>query len=101
MSRLSSMGRFLLLSGAAAMLAAACGGTNAGSPSLSPVDVGTGSLVGAGATFPAPFYTKACADYTSKYPHVTINSQAVGYRAGADPVPDSTVDFATSEGPWC
>ncbi len=99
MSRLSSMGRLLLLSGAAAMLAAACGGTNAGSPSLSPVDVGTGSLVGAGATFPAPFYTKAFADYTAKYPQVTINYQAVGSGAGIKQFQAKTVDFGASDVP--
>ena len=99
MFRLSSMGRFLLLSGAAAMLAAACGGTNAGSPSPSPVDVGSGSLVGAGATFPAPFYTKAFADYSAKYPQVTVNYQAVGSGAGIKQFQAKTVDFGASDVP--
>src|SRR5258708_17304702 len=93
MSRLSSMGRLLLLSGAAAMLAAACGGTNAGSPSLSPGDVGTGSLVGAGATFPAPLYTKAFADSTAKHPQVTINYHARGPAAGIKQLQAKTHDF--------
>ncbi|TMC51373.1 MAG: phosphate ABC transporter substrate-binding protein PstS [Chloroflexi bacterium] len=99
MFRLSMMGRFLLLGGAAAMLAAACGGTNASSPSPSPADVGSGSLVGAGATFPGPFYTKAFADYSAKYPQVTINYQAVGSGAGIKQFQAKTVDFGASDVP--
>src|SRR5690242_21158426 len=83
MLRFSSLGRLLLVTGAAAMLAAACGGSpSTGSATPSPVDVGQGSLTGAGATFPGPFYTKAFADYSAKYPQVTVNYQAVGSGAG-------------------
>jgi phosphate transport system substrate-binding protein len=99
MFRFSSMGRFLLLSGAAAMLAAACGGSAAGSPSPSPADVGQGSLVGAGATFPGPFYTKAFADYTASYPAVTINYQPVGSGGGIQQFIKKTVDFGASDVP--
>jgi phosphate transport system substrate-binding protein len=81
------------------MLAAACGGSNAGSPSPSPVDVGSGSLIGAGATFPGPFYTKAFADYTAKYPGVTINYQPVGSGGGIQQFIKKTVDFGASDVP--
>jgi phosphate transport system substrate-binding protein len=98
MLRLSSIGRSLLVTGAAAMLAVACGGAN--SPgSASPVDVGAGSLVGAGATFPAPFYQKAFADYSTKYSQVTVNYQAVGSGAGIKQFCAKTVDFGASDVP--
>jgi len=42
------VGRALLVGVAAAVFAAACGDTGAGSASPAPVDVGSGSLTGAG-----------------------------------------------------
>ena len=63
----SSSVRFLLVAGIAAMVATACGGSPSASTSPS-ADVGSGALTGAGATFPGPFYTKAFADYSAKYP---------------------------------
>ena len=71
MFRVGTIGRLALVGVAAAMVATACG--DAGTASPSPADVGSGSLTGAGATFPAPFYQKAFYDYTAKYPQVTIN----------------------------
>ena len=99
MLRLSSIGRLVLIAGAAAMVAAACGGNSAGGPSPSQVDVGSGSLVGAGATFPAPFYQKAFADYSAKYPQVTVNYQPVGSGAGIKQFQAKTVDFGASDVP--
>src|SRR5690348_2730639 len=100
MLRFSSLGRLLLVTGAAAMLAAACGGSpSTGSATPSPADVGSGSLTGAGATFPGPFYTKAFADYAAKYPQVTINYQAVGSGAGIAQFEAKTVDFGASDVP--
>src|SRR5690242_225320 len=100
MLRLSSIGRLLLVTGAAAMLAAACGGSGStAGTSPSPVDVGSGSLTGAGATFPGPFYLKAFADYSAKYPQVTINYQAVGSGAGIAQFQAKTVDFGASDVP--
>src|ERR1700731_3963142 len=90
-------GRALLVGIAAAMFAAACGGSGTGSPA--PVDVGTGSLTGAGATFPAPFYQKAFYDYTAKYPQVTVNYQPVGSGAGIQQFIKKTVDFGASDVP--
>src|SRR5467141_195080 len=93
------VGRALLVGVAAAVFAAACGDTGAGSASPAPVDVGSGSLTGAGATFPAPFYTKAFFDYTTKYPQVTVNYQAVGSGAGISQFQKGTVDFGASDVP--
>src|SRR5260370_20622829 len=82
------------------MLAAACGGTNGtGSASPSQADVGSGSLTGAGATFPGPFYLKAFADYAARYPQVSINYQAVGSGARIAQFQAQTVDFVASDGP--
>jgi phosphate transport system substrate-binding protein len=100
MLRLSSIGRLVLMTGAAAMLAAACGGTNnTGGASPATVDVGQGSLTGAGSTFVAPFYTKAFADYSARFPQVTVNYQAVGSGAGIAQFQAKTVDFGASDVP--
>jgi phosphate transport system substrate-binding protein len=96
MLRVSSTVRFLLLAATAAMVAAACGGST-GTPAAT--DVGKGSLTGAGATFPGPFYNKAFADYSIKYPQVTVNYQAVGSGAGIKQFQAKTVDFGASDVP--
>ena len=44
MFRLSSIGRFFIIGGVAAMVVTACGGTNNAATSPTPVDVGSGSL---------------------------------------------------------
>ncbi len=98
MFRLSSIGRFLLISGVAAMVVSACGGSGTGGASPS-ADVGSGSLTGAGATFPAPFYQTAFFDYTAKYPQVTVNYQPVGSGAGIQQFIKNTVDFGASDVP--
>jgi phosphate transport system substrate-binding protein len=93
------MGRALLAGIAAAMFAAACGGTGTGSASATPVDVGSGSLTGTGATFPAPFYQKAFYDYNAKYPQVTVIYNALGSGAGISQFQKGTVDFGASDVP--
>jgi phosphate transport system substrate-binding protein len=93
------MARALLLGVAAAMFAAACGGTSAATATQSPVDVGSGALTGAGATFPAPFYQKAFFDYSQTYPQVTVNYQPVGSGAGISQFQKGTVDFGASDVP--
>lgn len=94
------VGRALLVGVAAAVFAAACGSTDTGSSgSPAPADVGSGSLTGAGATFPAPFYQKAFFDYSAKYPQVTVNYQSVGSGAGISQFQKGTVDFGASDVP--
>jgi phosphate transport system substrate-binding protein len=93
-------GRAVLLGVAAAMLAAACGGTSStATASPSPVDIGSGNLTGAGATFPKPFYDKAFFAYTAKFPQVTVNYQGVGSGAGISQFQKGTVDFGASDVP--
>jgi phosphate transport system substrate-binding protein len=88
------MGRALLGGLAAAVVASACGGTTT---TTSPV--GSGALTGAGATFPAPFYTKAFFTYTQQYSQVTVNYQSVGSGAGIQQFIKGTVDFGASDVP--
>ncbi len=97
MLRRPSTMRFLLGVGIAAVVATACGSSP--SPSTGSTDVGQGSLTGAGATFPGPFYTKAFADYSARYPQVTVNYQAVGSGAGIQQFVKKTVDFGASDVP--
>ena len=99
MFRLTSFGRFLLVGAAAAMVATACGSSSTAAVTSTPIDVGSGALTGAGATFPAPFYQKAFFDYTAKYPQVTINYQPVGSGAGIKQFIANTVDFGASDVP--
>jgi phosphate transport system substrate-binding protein len=99
MLRVTFIRRFLLVGVAAAVVATACGGTGTATGSASPVDVGSGSLTGAGATFPAPFYQKAFYDYSAKYPQVTVNYQPVGSGAGIQQFIRNTVDFGASDVP--
>jgi phosphate transport system substrate-binding protein len=77
------------------MVVSACGE----SPSPSPVDVGSGSITGAGATFPAPFYQKAFYDYSQKYSQVSVNYQPVGSGGGINAFIAQTADFGASDVP--
>jgi phosphate transport system substrate-binding protein len=75
-------------------------GTACGSSAAAPsVDIGQGTLTGAGATFPEPFYTKAFYTYTQTYPQVVVNYQAVGSGAGIQQFTNGTVDFGASDVP--
>jgi phosphate transport system substrate-binding protein len=73
----------------------ACGG----STPAATTDVGKGTLTGAGATFPEPFYTKAFYMYNQTYPQVSVNYQAVGSGAGIQQFTQGTVDFGASDVP--
>jgi phosphate transport system substrate-binding protein len=54
---------------------------------------------GAGATFPAPIYTKWFDAYHKMFPTVQINYQAIGSGGGIKGITDATVDFGASDGP--
>jgi phosphate transport system substrate-binding protein len=56
------------------------------------------ALTGAGATFPAPIYTKWVDEY-NKLTSVQINYQAVGSGGGIKSFTDKTVDFGASDVP--
>ena len=96
MFRVTFFRRLALLGAAAAIVGTACGGTS--SPPAA-VDVGSGTITGAGATFPDPLYKKAFYDYSVKYPKVTITYAAVGSGAGIQQFIKQTVDFGASDVP--
>jgi phosphate transport system substrate-binding protein len=58
----------------------------------------TVKLTGAGATFPAPLYTKWFSDY-NKLRQVQINYQAIGSGGGIKQITEKTVDFGASDAP--
>src|SRR5262249_20717158 len=81
-----------------AFAAVACGGggTNADGDRAA----GGGSLVkvqGAGASFPAPLYSKWFKTYSSAHQGVQIDYQSVGSGSGVKAVIDKTVDFGASD----
>jgi phosphate transport system substrate-binding protein len=55
------------------------------------------SLNGAGATFPAPLYTKWFSEYANRT-GVQINYQPIGSGGGIRAITDKTVDFGASDG---
>jgi phosphate transport system substrate-binding protein len=54
-------------------------------------------LQGAGASFPAPLYTKWFKAYSGSHPNVQIDYQSVGSGSGVKSVMDKTVDFGASD----
>lgn len=57
------------------------------------------TLVGAGATFPYPIYSKWFAEYNRAHPDVRINYQSIGSGGGIRQLLAGTVDFGASDGP--
>ena len=109
------MKKILALAFAVTTLAAACGGatnvtptpsTGATAAAADPCGVPVKqkcpteaqSLTGAGATFPAPIYTKWVDEY-NKLTGVQINYQAVGSGGGIKAFTDKTADFGASDVP--
>lgn len=80
----------------AAVAVSACGSSSTAGAN---VDVGSGNLTAAGATFPEPFYSRAFFAYSQSYPQVTVNYQAVGSGAGIQQFIKGTVDFGASDVP--
>src|SRR5215472_6878682 len=54
---------------------------------------------GAGATFPAPLYSKWFDEYTRVDPSVRFNYQSIGSGGGQKQILAETVDFGASDGP--
>jgi len=81
---------------------AACSGSQpapaSGSGAASPASGGA-QLNGAGATFPAPLYTKWVAEYGKVAPNVQINYQPLGSGAGIRQLTNRTVFFGASDQP--
>lgn len=63
-------------------------------PSLAQLQV-----VGAGATFPYPMYSKWFSEYNKLHPDVQINYQSIGSGGGIKQITEGTVDFGASDGP--
>ena len=57
------------------------------------------SLSGAGATFPAPLYSRWFAEYNKLNPNIQISYQSVGSGAGVKQFLAKTVDFGASDSP--
>ena len=56
-------------------------------------------LTGAGATFPAPVYSKWFVEYSNAHPGVQINYQSIGSGGGIQQVTNGVVDFGASDMP--
>jgi len=88
--------RFIVPSGASivlglALLVSACSG---------PQDGASGPFIriqGAGATFPAPLYSKWFRDYSGAHGNVQIDYQSVGSGSGVKNFIEKTVDFGASD----
>jgi phosphate transport system substrate-binding protein len=57
------------------------------------------SILGAGATFPAPLIQKWTVEYNTLYPWVTINYNPIGSGGGIQQITEMTVDFGASDAP--
>jgi len=57
------------------------------------------SLLGAGATFPAPLIQEWTVEYNKLNPSITINYNAIGSGAGIQQITAKTVDFGASDAP--
>ena len=57
------------------------------------------SLLGAGATFPAPLIQKWTVEYHNLYSSVTINYNPIGSGGGIQQISKKTVDFGASDAP--
>ena len=84
-------------------VAAACSPDKSKSGTASDTSAATATsssadLTGAGATFPAPIYSKWFAEYATKT-GVKINYQAIGSGGGIRQLSEATVDFGASDSP--
>jgi phosphate transport system substrate-binding protein len=87
----------------ATLLAVACGrdagdSKDAANAPGAPRSGGSVSLTGAGATFPAPVYSKWFSDYGREH-GVQVNYQSIGSGGGIQQVTAGTVDFGASDAP--
>ncbi len=74
------------------------GASTTSTEGAAPAAGGAKSLTGAGATFPAPLYTRWFDSY-QKTAGVQINYQSVGSGAGIKQLTNKTVDFGASDAP--
>ena len=93
MFKQSQIKRRALLIGAATMFTTVAVGQILPQPALAQ----NVTLNGAGATFPAPLYTRWFSDYRKVKPSVTVNYQAIGSGAGVNQFVQGTVDFGSGD----
>jgi len=79
------------------LIVAACV-TAASSLGMSTLALAADNVTGAGASFPAPLYTRWAADYNKITGH-KINYQSIGSSAGLKQIEEKTVDFGASDAP--
>jgi phosphate transport system substrate-binding protein len=82
-----------------ALSAVSCGGPD-NTPGQKAADQGSAGLTklqGAGASFPAPLYSKWFKSYSAAHAGVQIDYQSVGSGSGVKAVIDKTVDFGASD----
>jgi phosphate transport system substrate-binding protein len=84
---------------AAAVAASACGSSGSDQPAGQPQEQQAAQINGAGATFPAPIYSKWFDEYHKLHPNVAINYQPVGSGAGIRQLTNQTVFFGATDGP--
>jgi len=63
------------------------------------VPVSAQNISAAGATFPAPIYTKWFGEFKAAHPGIQINYQAIGSGGGIKALTDGTIDFGASDMP--
>src|SRR5262249_32892493 len=78
---------------AAIVATSSCGG----SPSDQKDTASSVKLQGAGASFPAPLYTRWFKTYSASHQNVLVDYQSVGSGSGVKSVIDHTVDFGASD----
>ena len=81
-----------------ALAAMACTSSDSSDTPASQSRSGSVDLTGAGATFPAPLYTKWTSDYANAK-GVRINYQSIGSGGGIRQISEGTVDFGATDGP--
>jgi phosphate transport system substrate-binding protein len=87
----------VLASAACALTFTACGADSAASGSAGAPAATDVKLQGAGASFPAPLYTKWFKTYTAAHQNIQVDYQSVGSGSGVKSVLDHTVDFGASD----
>jgi len=81
------------------MMLTSCNGSGSGSKSDSTATAGNdGTILGAGATFPNPLYSKMFSEY-NKTSGLKVNYQSIGSGGGIQQLTSKTVDFGASDAP--
>ena len=84
----------------ASMMLTSCGGSGNGSKADSSANAASddNTILGAGATFPNPLYSKMFSEY-NKLNGLKVNYQSIGSGGGIQQLTQKTVDFGASDAP--